>query len=149
MGGDGDQSLASRGAIGGASDEAGADLRASIAAWAVAYGLGSRPLPVAETPADDRSIPVAVALESDAPVDDVVVHLRGGTRVFIQSKLTASLSKRDKALTSASHNSSELCARRHWTDRVIGWYSRSPVHRSRFKRSFQHFGVRRIHWAAQ
>jgi hypothetical protein len=67
----------------------------------VAYGLGSRPLPVAEFPGDERSIPLAVALESDAPVDDIVVHLPGGRRVFIQSKRTASLSRRDKPLALA------------------------------------------------
>jgi len=77
---------ASRGALGGAADELGGDLRASVAAWAVSFGLAGRPLPLGELPQDESSVPTAVRLETDAPVDDIQVDLRGGGRVLIQVK---------------------------------------------------------------
>lgn len=69
---------ASRGALGGAADKCGGDLRASIAAWAVSFGLAGRPLPIGELPQDPTSVPVAVRLETDAPVDDIQIDLRDG-----------------------------------------------------------------------
>jgi hypothetical protein len=94
------QSSTSRGAIGGAADELGGDLRASVAAWAVSFGLAGRPLPVGELPQDQSSVPIAVRLETDAPVDDVQIDLRGGGRVFIQVKATVSVTESDQVFTS-------------------------------------------------
>ncbi len=91
---------ASRGALGGAADELGGDLRASVAAWVVSFGLAGRPLPVGELPQDQSSIPVAVRLESDAPVDDIQVDLRGGGRVFVQVKSGVSVSESDPTFAS-------------------------------------------------
>jgi hypothetical protein len=91
---------ASRGALGGAAAELGGDLRASVAAWAVSFGLAGRPLPMVELPQDQSSVPVAVRLESDAPVDDIQVDLRGGGRVFVNVKSGVSVSESDPAFTS-------------------------------------------------
>src|SRR6476620_4240976 len=86
---------ASRGALGGAADERGGDLRASVAAWVVPFGLAGRPLPIGELAQDDSSVPTAVRLETDAPVDDIQVDLRGGGRVLIQVKSSAVVRKSD------------------------------------------------------
>jgi NACHT domain len=91
---------ASRSALGGAADELGGDLRASVAAWAVSFGLAGRPLPIGDLPQDQSSIPSAVSLETDAPVDDIQVDLRGGGRVFIQVKSSLSVSKSDSTFAS-------------------------------------------------
>ncbi len=91
---------ASRGALGGAADELGGDLRASVAAWAVSFGLAGRPLPFGELPQDQSSVPAAVRLETDAPVDDIQVDLRGGGRVFIQVKSSVFVSKSDSTFAS-------------------------------------------------
>ena len=91
---------ASRGALGGAADELGGDLRASVAAWTVSFGLASRPLPFGELPQDESSVPAAVGLETDAPVDDIQVDLRGGGRIFIQVKSSVSVSKSDSTFAS-------------------------------------------------
>jgi hypothetical protein len=91
---------ASRGALGGAADELGGDLRASVAAWAVSFGLAGRPLPIGELPQDQSTVPTAVRLETDAPVDDIQVDLRGGGRVFIQVKSSVSVSKSDSTFAS-------------------------------------------------
>src|SRR5688572_10790272 len=93
--------IAARGALGGAADEAGADFRASIAAWAVAFSLAGRPLAVGDLAHDESSLPVAVRLETDAPVDDIQVDLKGRGRVFIQAKSRVSFSAADPALASA------------------------------------------------
>ena len=85
---------AARGALGGAADEAGGDLRASVAAWAVSFGLAGRPLPLGELPQDQSSVPVAIRLETDALVDDIQIDLRNGGRVFIQVKSGVSVRAR-------------------------------------------------------
>ena len=91
---------AARGALGGAADEAGGDLRAAVAAWAVSFGLAGRPLPIGELPQGPPSVPVAVRLETDAPVDDIQIDLRGGGRVFVQVKSGVSVGKSDPAFAS-------------------------------------------------
>jgi hypothetical protein len=74
----------SRGATGGAANEAGAEYRRGVAAYFVAHGLYG--IPVEGLPfAGDNAIVEAVALEADFPVDDVLVTLRRG-RLFIQAK---------------------------------------------------------------
>jgi hypothetical protein len=86
-----------RGAIGGAANEDGADFRASVAAWAVAFGLAGRPLPCIDSPS---AIPISVSFETDNSVDDIEVVLKDNGRVFIQSKLSVNISERDKELHS-------------------------------------------------
>ncbi|MFD0042447.1 NACHT domain-containing protein [Streptomyces anulatus] len=76
---------AKRGALGGASNEAGASHRAGLAALLAAYGLLGEPVPWLRSDAP----PVLLRLEADLHVDDVVVGLRDGTRAFIQAKLSA------------------------------------------------------------
>lgn len=76
------------------------NLRASVAAWAVSFGLAGRPLPLGELPQDQSSVPIAARLESDAPVDDIQVDLRGGGRVFVQVKSGVSVSKSDPTFAS-------------------------------------------------
>jgi ribosomal protein L40E len=91
---------AARGALGGAADEAGGNLRASVAAWAVSFGLAGRPLPIGELPQDTSSVPVGVRLETDAPVDDIQIDLRNGGRVFVQVKSGVSVSESDPTFAS-------------------------------------------------
>lgn len=74
----------SRGAIGGAANEAGAEYRRGVAAYFVAHGLYGIPLEGLPVAGND-AIVEAVALETDFPVDDVLVSLRRG-RLFIQAK---------------------------------------------------------------
>jgi hypothetical protein len=78
------QQTPSRGAIGGAANEAGAEYRRGIAAYFVAHGLNGIPLEGLPVAGND-AIVEAVALETDFPVDDVLVSLRRG-RLFIQAK---------------------------------------------------------------
>jgi hypothetical protein len=61
----------------------------------VSFGLAGRPLPIGELAQDDSSVPTAVRLETDAPVDDIQVDLRGGSRVFVQVKSSVVVSKSD------------------------------------------------------
>jgi hypothetical protein len=75
-----------RGPVGGAGDEAGGQHRRALAALFAAHGLNGLPfegLPVG----GESAIVEAVGLESDFPVDDVFVQLRGG-RLFVQAKRT-------------------------------------------------------------
>jgi hypothetical protein len=67
----------------------------------VSFGLAGRPLPIGELAQDQTSIPVAVTLETDAPVDDIKVDLRGGGRVFLQVKSSVAVSKRDQQFVAA------------------------------------------------
>ncbi|MEV5385710.1 NACHT domain-containing protein [Streptomyces sp. NPDC052721] len=76
---------AKRGALGGASNEAGANHRAGVAALLATYGLLGEPVPWLRS--DAR--PVLLRMEADVHVDDVVVDLSDGSRAFMQAKLTA------------------------------------------------------------
>jgi hypothetical protein len=51
-------------------------------------------------PQDESSVPTAVRLETDAPVDDIQVDLRGGGRVFVQAKSSVSVSTSDSIFAS-------------------------------------------------
>lgn len=73
-----------RGAIGGAANEAGAEYRRGVAAYFVAHGLNGIPLEGLPL-AGQEAIVEAVTLETDFPVDDILVSLTGG-RLFIQAK---------------------------------------------------------------
>ncbi|MEV3972811.1 NACHT domain-containing protein [Streptomyces sp. NPDC050698] len=77
--------MVKRGALGGASNEAGANHRAGVAALLATYGLLGEPVPWLRS--DAR--PVLLRMEADLHVDDVVVDLLDGTRAFMQAKLTA------------------------------------------------------------
>ncbi|MFI1018183.1 NACHT domain-containing protein [Streptomyces sp. NPDC020965] len=76
---------AKRGALGGASNEAGASHRAGVAALLAVYGLLGEPVPWLRSGAP----PVLLRMEVDLHVDDVVVDLGDGTRAFMQAKLSA------------------------------------------------------------
>lgn len=108
-----DRPIVSRSALGGASDELGADFRAAVAAYVVCFGLAGRPLPFLWLRQDESSIPLLVRLETDAPVDDVYVRLRGGNELFIQAKHRVTLSRRDKGLSSAAAQMAEAILRGH------------------------------------
>lgn len=74
----------SRGAIGGAANEAGAEYRRGVAAYFVAHGLNGIRVEGLPFAVDDRIVE-AVALETDFPLDDILVSLRRG-KLFIQAK---------------------------------------------------------------
>ncbi|WP_024760916.1 NACHT domain-containing protein [Streptomyces exfoliatus] len=79
-------STARRGALGGSSNEAGANHRAGIAALVAVHGLLGERVPWLRSAAT----PVLLRMEADLHVDDVVVDLADGTRAFVQAKLNAS-----------------------------------------------------------
>ncbi|MEV6757306.1 NACHT domain-containing protein [Streptomyces sp. NPDC051214] len=81
------------GALGGAKNEAGATHRAGIAALLATHGLLGEAVPWLES----SSVPTTLHMEADLHVDDVVVDLVDGTRVFIQAKLSGA----DKAFKDA------------------------------------------------
>ncbi|MFJ1618452.1 NACHT domain-containing protein [Streptomyces sp. NPDC088249] len=72
------------GALGGASNEAGASHRSGIAALIAGYGLLGEAVPWLRSDA----VPVKLRMEADLHVDDVVVDLADGTTAFIQAKLS-------------------------------------------------------------
>jgi hypothetical protein len=87
-------STASAGAIGGSSNEKGAELRARVGALLATCVIRSEPLSVVglEVP----GVPVAMQAEGDDPVDDLVIEMLSGARAFVQSKLRLTLGRRDE-----------------------------------------------------
>lgn len=82
---DHDNTPAARGALGGAANEEGSEYRANLGAYYVAHGLASRPIPNLDL---DEKIPVSLAVEVDAPVDDLAVHFGGDTSIlYVQAKV--------------------------------------------------------------
>jgi hypothetical protein len=81
--------IPTRGATGGAANEAGAAHRAGIAAVVVTHGLRGERVPWL---ASDYA-PVRLTLEADAHVDDLVIELGDGSRAFIQAKLSSGLNQ--------------------------------------------------------
>jgi hypothetical protein len=76
---------ASRGAIGGASGDAGVEYRRAVAAYTVAYGLAD--LPLSGFGFSGRHAMVAkVSLETDDAVDDIRIDYVGGASSFVQAK---------------------------------------------------------------
>jgi len=84
----------SAGALGGARNEAGSGHRAGIAALIIAYGLLEERVPWFKSTAP----PVRLRLEADDRVDDIVVTLGDGSRVFIQAKQAGSKEDLDDAV---------------------------------------------------
>ena len=80
----------SRSQIGGAAGESGALYRASVAAYFVAHGLRGRG-PTWLQLSDNAAIPVGVRLETEHPVDDVLVDLTEEGRAFVQAKASLKL----------------------------------------------------------
>lgn len=73
------------GGIGGSAGEAGSEYRRGVAAYAVVCGLSGIPvLGFGVPPAD--AIPKVVSLETDDPVDDVVVKFESDWTAFVQAK---------------------------------------------------------------
>ena len=99
----------SAGALGGARNEAGSGHRAGIAALIITYGLLEERVPWFKSTAP----PVRLRLEADDRVDDIVVTLGDGSRVFIQAKQAGS--KGD--LNDAVH---QWCALRRTNVREVG-----------------------------
>jgi hypothetical protein len=81
---------AAAGALGGAAGEAGAAYRRGVAAWIVTHGLRGTDIPGLDLP-DGSGVPVAVDLEADRPVDDILVELVTGKEVQVQAKRSAGL----------------------------------------------------------
>ncbi|MFF2792844.1 hypothetical protein ACFVT6_39910 [Streptomyces sp. NPDC058049] len=75
---------AKAGALGGASNEAGASHRAGTAALVAVYGLLGEQIPWLRSDA----VPMTLRMEADLHVDDVVVDLADGTTAFMQAKLS-------------------------------------------------------------
>ncbi len=71
---------------GGAGDEVGGHYRRAVAALFAAHSLNGSPFPGLPF-GDDSACVETVAVETDDPIDDVVVGFRGG-RVYIQAKRT-------------------------------------------------------------
>src|SRR6267154_5377317 len=81
-----------RGSEGGAADEAGGQYRRAVAALFAAHGLNGisfEGLPLG----GDQATVEGVALETDNPVDDVLVQFAAG-RLFIQAKRTITFGRR-------------------------------------------------------
>lgn len=78
---------ASRGAIGGASGDAGVEYRRAVAAYAVAHGLAGAALAGFGVPGTAATVS-AVSLETDDPVDDVAIEFDSGWRVTVQARRT-------------------------------------------------------------
>jgi len=76
---------ASRGAIGGASGDAGVEYRRAVAAYAVAHGLADLPLSGFGFGGRD-AIVATVSLETDDPVDDIRIDYVNGSSTFVQAK---------------------------------------------------------------
>jgi hypothetical protein len=81
-------------ALGGAAGEAGGAYRRAVAAWIVTYGLRGMDLPGLDLPPRE-GVPVAVDLEADRPVDDILVELITGGEVQVQAKRRAGLTTSD------------------------------------------------------
>jgi len=81
--------IPTRGATGGAANEAGAAHRAGIAAVVMTHGLRGERVPWLASAA----APVRLTLEADAHVDDLIVELGDDTRAFIQAKLSSGLNQ--------------------------------------------------------
>ena len=81
---------ASRSQIGGAAGESGALYRSSVAAYFVAHGLRGQ-APKWLQLSGRLAIPVGVRLETEHPVDDVLVDLTDGGRIFVQAKRSLGL----------------------------------------------------------
>lgn len=82
----------SSGALGGAAAEAGSEYRARVGALVATAVLRQSTLAelgLAEMP---NSAATLLQVESDDPVDDLVVHMVDGAKVYIQAKTTAGLS---------------------------------------------------------
>ena len=83
----GSPARAARGAIGGASGDAGVEYRRAVAAYAVAHGLAGDPLPGFGVPRAEAQVS-AVSLETDDAVDDVAVEFDSGWRATVQARRT-------------------------------------------------------------
>jgi hypothetical protein len=76
---------ASRGAIGGASGDAGTEYRRAVAAYVVVHGLAD--LPLSGFGFSGRAAMVEkVNLETDDPVDDIRIDYTSGASSFVQAK---------------------------------------------------------------
>jgi hypothetical protein len=77
----------SRGAIGGASGDAGVEYRRAVAAYLVAHGLTAVPVSGFGVPSSKSTV-TAVSLETDDPVDDITIEFGSGWRCYVQARRT-------------------------------------------------------------
>jgi NACHT domain len=90
-----DPGRASRGALGGANNELGSELRARIGALLAATIISQVPLTSVGCPVP--FVGLTIAAESDESVDDLVVRLDGGGKAFLQVKRSAKMDDRPKS----------------------------------------------------
>ena len=76
-----------RGAIGGASGDAGIEYQRAVAAYAVTHGLAGVPLIGFGVPTYAANVS-AVSIETDAVVDDIAIEFSSGWRATVQAKRT-------------------------------------------------------------
>jgi hypothetical protein len=81
-----------RGAIGGAANEAGSEYRRAVGAALLVSGLCGGPPPFLDL--DAHEAPLRLHLEVAAPIDDLVVDLEGGRRLWLQATTSLQLSER-------------------------------------------------------
>lgn len=86
------EDVAGAGPIGGASDELGGQLRASLAAWFMAHAATGRCIPALDM-ADELAVPTYVRVETDEWVDDLEVGFIKGSRAFVQCKARLQLER--------------------------------------------------------
>lgn len=86
--------VAGPGAVGGAGNEAGGELRARVAAWVSAFGLRGMMITLGR---DERArgIPEALRLEVDDAVDDIEIKFVDGRKALLQVKRTVGFDLRD------------------------------------------------------
>jgi hypothetical protein len=82
---------ASRSAIGGAADAAGATYRAAVAAVIAAHALRGWELGALELPRG-KAVPLDLRIETDDPLDDLGAALGGGGKATMQLKRSLTLS---------------------------------------------------------
>ena len=75
---------------GGAANAGGISFQAEVAALFAAHLLSDRPIQASWNGPDARVI--RIAMEARMPVDDVILHIHDGRRLFIQAKTSVSLS---------------------------------------------------------
>jgi hypothetical protein len=80
-----------RPSLAGADAEAGSRYRAGVAAWIAVQVLRGEPLRDLDLIGAEDAVPETVEIETDDPVDDVGLRLRGGGRAFLQVKRTLDL----------------------------------------------------------
>lgn len=83
------------GGVGGAANETGSQFRAAVAAWLLVHALVERPLAGLGLASAYRVPDGHLLPEASAAVDDLMLKMRGGGRLWLQAKSSLSISNRD------------------------------------------------------